>query len=106
MTARQAFAKTGDAAARGALLRAAHDMKGQAATFNYPLIARVAGSLSKLIGEIGDNNVVPLGLVDAHVSAIHVIYRDKVMDNSNRVALVLIEELEARVAETLKAVTP
>ena len=43
-----------DAAARAALLRAAHDIKGQAATFNYPLIARVAGSLSRLIGELPD----------------------------------------------------
>ena len=37
-----------EARSRGAgrLLRAAHDMKGQAATFDFPLIARVAGSLS------------------------------------------------------------
>jgi chemotaxis protein histidine kinase CheA len=99
--ARAAFAKSPDAATRAALLRAAHDMKGQAATFNYPLIARVAGSLSKLIGELGEDKVLPLGLVDAHVSAIHVIYRDKVMDNSNQLALALIGELDARVAEAL-----
>ena len=37
---------------RSALLRAAHDIKGQAPTFNYPLIARVAGSLSRLIDDI------------------------------------------------------
>jgi len=41
--------------------------------------------------------------VDAHVSAIHVIYRDKVLDMSNRVALVLAQELEGRVAELLAA---
>ncbi len=70
---------------RAALLRAAHDMKGQAATFNYPLIARVAGSLSKLIGELPRRRDLPLGLVDAHVNAIHVIYRDKVMDESNKI---------------------
>jgi hypothetical protein len=101
--ARAIFAKTPDAASRARLLRAAHDMKGQAATFNYPLIARVAGSLSKLIGELPEDKIVPLGLVDAHVSAIHVIYRDKVMDDSNKVALVLIGELDARVAEALAA---
>src|SRR5579872_6854414 len=43
MAARQRFAATPDAGARAALLRAAHDMKGQAATFNYPMIARVSG---------------------------------------------------------------
>src|ERR1700735_5161707 len=77
--AREAYAKKPDAQSRAALLRAAHDMKGQAATFDFPLIARVAGSLSKLIGELPENRDLPLGLVDAHVSAIHVIYRDKVM---------------------------
>ena len=101
VAARARFAKTPDAPSRAALLRAAHDMKGQAGTFNYPLIARVSGSLSKLIGELPADKDVPLGLVDAHVSAIHVIYRDKVMDMSNRVALVLIQELEGRVEETL-----
>jgi HPt (histidine-containing phosphotransfer) domain-containing protein len=101
VAARDAFAANPDIAARAGLLRAAHDMKGQAATFNYPLIARVAGSLSHLIHDLPENTELSLGLVDAHVNAIHVIYRDKVMDISNKVALALSEELEARVAETL-----
>jgi len=101
VAARDAFAANPDLAARAGLLRAAHDMKGQAATFNYPLIARVAGSLSHLIHDLPEHAELSLGLVDAHVNAIHVIYRDKVMDMSNKVALALSEELEARVAETL-----
>ena len=103
MAARARFGQTPDAPSRAALLRAAHDMKGRAATFNYPMIARVAGSLSKLIGELPAERDLPLGLVDAHVTAIHVIYRDKVMDETNKIAVVLSQELEARVAETLKA---
>jgi hypothetical protein len=103
VAARDAFAATPDSIARAGLLRAAHDMKGQAATFNYPLIARVAGSLSHLIHDLPEHAELSLGLVDAHVNAIHVIYRDKVMDMSNKVALVLAEELEARVTETLAA---
>ena len=103
VAAREAFAADPDQATRAGLLRAAHDMKGQAATFNYPLIARVAGSLSRLIHDLPKSAEVSLGLVDAHVNAIHVIYRDKVMDMSNKVALALSEELEAQVAETLGA---
>jgi chemotaxis protein histidine kinase CheA len=103
MTARASFAKTPDAASRAALLRAAHDMKGQAATFDYPMIARVAGSLSKLIGELPQTRDLPLGLVDAHVSAVHVIYRDKVMDASNKMAVVLSAELEKQVDALLKS---
>ena len=96
--ARGRFAKTPDADAR-----AAHDMKGQAATFDYPLIARTAGSLSKMIHDSPASKAIPLALVDAHVSAIHVIYRDKVMDASNKVALVLIQELETQVEAFLGA---
>lgn len=103
VAAREHFALNPNAATRAGLLRAAHDMKGQAATFNYPLIARVAGSLSRLIHDLPKDAEVSLGLVDAHVNAIHVIYRDKVMDMSKKVALALAEELEARVAEELGA---
>jgi chemotaxis protein histidine kinase CheA len=102
MAARARFAKTPDAPARAALLRAAHDMKGQAATFNYPMIARVSGSLSKLVNELPAEKELPLALVDAHVTAIHVIYRDKVMDESNKVAVVLSQELENQVVAALK----
>jgi len=103
MAARARFGQTPDAPSRAALLRAAHDMKGQAATFNYPMIARVAGSLSKLIGELPTERDLPLGLVDAHVTASHVIYRDKVMVETNKIAVVLSQELEERVVEALKA---
>jgi chemotaxis protein histidine kinase CheA len=102
VAARTRFAKNPDAASRAALLRAAHDMKGQAGTFDYPLIARVSGSLSKLVGEWPPGKELPLGLVDAHVNAVHVIYRDKVMDESNTLALMLARELEAQVAAALK----
>ena len=102
MAARARFGKTPDAPSRAALLRAAHDMKGQAETYDFPMIARVAGSLSKLIGEAPENKDLPLGLVDAHVSAIHVIYRDKVTDASNKMAMALSSELEKQVEAALK----
>jgi len=84
------------------LFRAAHDLKGQAATFEYPLIARVAASLSKLMDELDSPELAPLTLVQAHVEAIRVIFRDKIKDISNRVALVLVEELETRTQQTLE----
>jgi chemotaxis protein histidine kinase CheA len=102
VAARQAYAAAPDAANRGAMLRAAHDLKGQAATFDFPLIARVAGSLSKLLYDLTPEAELPLGLVDAHVAAVHVIYRDKVNDMSDKVTVVLIQELERQVNEVLE----
>jgi chemotaxis protein histidine kinase CheA len=102
LNARAQFAGDGGSAARAALLRAAHDMKGQAATYDFPMIARVAGSLSRLIGEWDEKKELPLGLVDAHVSAIKVIYRDRVMDTSNKMAVALTGELEKQVEAALQ----
>ncbi len=96
-----AFAADMSAARAGELFRASHDLKGQATTFGYPLIARVASSLSKLIDELGSADKIPTPLVAAHVDAIRVIFRDKIKDISDLTALTLVEELEARVIKTL-----
>ena len=98
---RNAYANKPDAQSRAALLRTAHDMKGQAATFDFPLIARVAGSLANLIGDLPEGKELSLTLVDAHVDAIQVIHRENIRDMSNPVAVTLAKELEARVAEIL-----
>jgi chemotaxis protein histidine kinase CheA len=101
MTAKAAFGKTPDAATRAALMRAAFDLKGQAATYEFPTVARVAGSLAKLLGELPDERALPAGLVDAHVGAVHVIFRDKVRDTSNKVVQTLSAELEKQVGVAL-----
>src|ERR1700753_1364098 len=45
-TARANYKAAPDANTRAALMRAAHDIKGNAPTFDFPLIGRVAGALS------------------------------------------------------------
>jgi chemotaxis protein histidine kinase CheA len=99
--ARANYAQAPQAEARAALLRAAHDIKGQAATFHYPLIARVAGSLSKMIGELPEASALPLSLIDAHVNAMLVIHKQAMQDTGDEIALALCSELEARVEELL-----
>jgi chemotaxis protein histidine kinase CheA len=101
VAARADYAQQPDAQMRAALLRAAHDLKGQAATFSYPLISRVAGSLSKLIGELPEATALPLSLIDAHVNAILVIHKQAMQDNADDIALALCKELDARVDELL-----
>jgi chemotaxis protein histidine kinase CheA len=101
-TARAGYAQKPDAVSRAALLRAAHDIKGQAPTFNFPLIARVAGSLSRMIGELPDDAALPLSLIDAHVTAIQVIHKQGLKDTNDKTAQALCAELDARVNELLK----
>ena len=47
-------------ATRDALFHAAHDIKGQAATFGYPLVASPADSLCRLIEHTPDMNRIPM----------------------------------------------
>jgi chemotaxis protein histidine kinase CheA len=101
VAARTRYGQQPDAATRASLLRAAHDIKGQAATFNYPLIARVAGSLSRMIGDLPQSTTLPLSLIDAHVNAILVIHKQAMQDTGDKIALALCAELDARVDELL-----
>ena len=100
--ARTRYSQTPDADSRAALLRVAHDIKGQAPTFNYPLIARVAGSLSRMIGELPATASIPVALVDAHVNAIQVIHKLAMQDTNDKTAQALCAELDARVDEVLR----
>jgi chemotaxis protein histidine kinase CheA len=101
IAARARYAQACGAEARAALMRAAHDIKGQAATFQFPLIARVAGSLAKMIGELPEGAALPDPLIDAHVTAIQVIHRQNMQDENDATALALCAELDARVSELL-----
>jgi HPt (histidine-containing phosphotransfer) domain-containing protein len=58
------------------LFHAAHDIKGEAATFGYPAVAGAADSLCRLIEHTPDANRIPVKLVDQHVDAVRAIYRE------------------------------
>jgi chemotaxis protein histidine kinase CheA len=59
-----------------ALFHAAHDIKGEAATFGFPWVASLADSLSRLIEHTPDMNRIPFTLVDQHVDAVRAIIRE------------------------------
>jgi chemotaxis protein histidine kinase CheA len=100
--ARNRYSQAADDVTRAALLRAAHDIKGQAPTFQFPLIARVAASLSRLIGELPSKAPIPVALVDAHVNAIQVIHKLGMQDTKDKTAQALCAELDERVDDVLK----
>ena len=76
-----------------ALFLAAHDIKGQAATFGYPFVASCADSLCRLIEHTPDMNRIPLPLVDQHVDAIRAIIREKARPDIVQVADALTKRL-------------
>ena len=79
----------------------AHDLKGLGATYEFPLITRLAASLCRLIDEPATRLSAPMFLVDAHIDAIKACVRDDIKVDTHPVGKILAAELEGRVAEYL-----
>jgi HPt (histidine-containing phosphotransfer) domain-containing protein len=79
--------------ARDALFSSAHDIKGEAATFGYPLAAAPADSLCRLIEHTPDINRIPVSLVDQHVDAVRAIVREDARHDIRQVADALTKRL-------------
>jgi len=62
---------------REELFRAAHDIKGDAATFGFPTAAAAAESLCRIIEHAPDFAKVPDELIQHHVHAIQAIVREQ-----------------------------
>lgn len=75
----------------------AHDLKGLGATYEFPIVTRIAGSLCKLIDDPAKRLGAPMILVDAHIDAIKAAVRGDIRDDSHPVGRKLAEELEGQV---------
>jgi HPt (histidine-containing phosphotransfer) domain-containing protein len=61
---------------RDELFHAAHDIKGGAATFGFPLAAPAAESLCRVLEHSPDPKRIPPTLIDQHVDAVRAIVRE------------------------------
>jgi chemotaxis protein histidine kinase CheA len=77
---------------RDELFRAAHDIKGDAATFGFPVAADIAESLCRVIEHAPDFEKVPAELFTHHINAILAI----VHDNTRLDSLTVSSELSRR----------
>jgi hypothetical protein len=75
----------------------AHDLKGLGATYEYPLVTRIAGSLCKLIDDPGKRATAPMGLIDAHIDAIKASVKGRIQTDTHPIGLALVTELEKQV---------
>jgi HPt (histidine-containing phosphotransfer) domain-containing protein len=86
-----------------ALFRAAHDIRGEAATFGYPAVGEVADCLCRLLEHTPDMTRIPLNLVDQHVDAVRAIMREHTRRDLAVVAGALIRRLREVTDEFLRA---
>jgi hypothetical protein len=84
-----------------ALYFRAHDLKGLGATYQYPLVTRIAGSLCRMMDDADKRMQAPIAVLDAHVDGIRAVVRDGLQTDEHPVGRELAETLEARVAEHL-----
>lgn len=86
---------------REELFRAAHDIKGDAATFGYPSAAAAAESLCRIIEHAPDLNALPPQLIAHHINAVQAIVRERTKLDTAVMAGVLSKQLRGLTDEFL-----
>jgi HPt (histidine-containing phosphotransfer) domain-containing protein len=86
---------------REELFRAAHDIKGDAATFGYPSAGAAAESLCRIIEHAPDLDDVPSDLIAHHINAIQAIVRERTRLDTVKMASVLSRQLRGVADEYL-----
>jgi len=74
----------------------AHDLKGLGATYEYPIVTRIAGSLCKMIDDPAKRLEAPMFLVDAHIDAIRASVKGGIQSDTDPIGRALVTELEQR----------
>src|SRR5882762_6781576 len=86
---------------REELFRAAHDIKGDAATFGFPSAGAAAESLCRIIEHAPDLDHVPSDLIAHHINAIQAIVRERTKLDTASTAGVLSRSLRGIADEFL-----
>jgi chemotaxis protein histidine kinase CheA len=80
-------------ATREELFRAAHDIKGDAATFGFPSAGAAAESLCRIIEHAPELDQVPSDLIAHHINAIQAIVRERTKLDTASMASELSKQL-------------
>ena len=86
---------------REELFRAAHDIKGDAATFGFPSAAAAAESLCRIIEHAPDLDQVPAELITHHINAVQAIVRERTKLDTVTMASTLSRQLRGVADEFL-----
>jgi HPt (histidine-containing phosphotransfer) domain-containing protein len=85
-----------DPVAKNELHRRAHDLKGLAPTYGYPLVGRICATLCKLTGDEHGEITAPDRLLKAHVDAVKAAVVGQIKGADHPVGLALVAELETQ----------
>lgn len=103
--ARQSAALSREITTVSGVYTVAHDIRGQAATFGYPLVGEIAEGLCELFERLGDR-LPPQKLIDLHVESIRAMVREQVRERDHPVGAAIVRrmrELRDEVAPRIDA---
>jgi HPt (histidine-containing phosphotransfer) domain-containing protein len=80
----------------------AHDLRGQGATFGFPLVTRIAQSISQVLKERpADVDIDSDAILTAHFEALHTVIEQNVSDLNGTDAQAIVATLEAAIGRAL-----
>ena len=88
------------------LFTSSHDIKGQAATFGYPVAGVIGKLLCDLIERAPDPQKIPLPVIDQHVDTIRAIVRQDLKGDGNAQTRNIINGLHVLDQSILKKISP
>lgn len=77
-----------------------HDMRGQGATFGFPLITRIAASLSTYLKQ-PDAGDTALGTIQVHIDTLAAVIEGQVTDDLSLAAAKIIDTLKSATGKPL-----
>ena len=97
-----AFKKDQDVKHLEAVYNLVHNMRGQGATFDYPLVSEIGSSFCKYASSRKDKNVFSFVLIIQHLEALKVVYRMKMRGAGDKVTQTVVVALKQAVAMELE----
>lgn len=84
-----------------ALFRLIHNMRGQGATFGFPLITEIGRNFCRYVRERPKGTAVNDDLIDQHVKAMQVVYDQSIKGSGDEIAQAVVQALSEVVEREL-----
>lgn len=78
-----------------------HNMRGQGTTFGYPLITDIGRSFCRYVKERPPEVSIRGDVVDQHVAAMRVVYKQSIQGNGDEIAKAVVQALQQVVTKEI-----
>lgn len=83
------------------IFKLVHNMRGQGATFGFPLITEIGRSFCRYVRELPPQRAVKPALVDQHLKALQVVYDQSIKGGGDSVSREVVQALASVVDKEL-----